>query len=267
MLKQRIATATILLLVTWGAVFYFPPFLWTFATGCVAQILLWEFSHMVGLSPSEVRRYLLVSALLQWIIWLLNYRFGIFESIIMLGFWFFIAPLWLVRRWKLNSMFLRWIVGWILILPAWMAFQVLRFSSEDVWPVLFVMGIVWAADTAAYITGKYYGQYKLSVQISPGKSWDGVAGGLIGTVVYLSIFYLFDYQPFSLSWFQGVFFVILLCIISIIGDLLESWFKRCAHIKDSSNLLPGHGGFYDRMDGLVAVMTTCAALLKLLHLG
>jgi phosphatidate cytidylyltransferase len=267
MLKQRIVTATVLLLTTWMTVFYCPPFLWTLATGCVAQILFWEFSHMIGLSSFQLRKYLLVSAFLQGMIWLFNYRFGMIESIIILAFWLFVVPLWLFRRWKLKSIFLGWIVGWIMIMPAWVAFQVLRFSSEGVWQFLFIMGIVWVADTVAYVVGKYYGQYKLSVQISPGKSWEGFAGGLIGVVIYLSIFYLFDYYPFSVSWFQGVFFVILLCVISVIGDLLESWLKRCAHIKDSSHLLPGHGGFYDRMDGLIAVMSTSVAFLKLFHLS
>ncbi|QQS16611.1 MAG: phosphatidate cytidylyltransferase [Neisseriales bacterium] len=261
MFKKRVVTACFLLLITVNAVFYCPPFLWMIITGMVVQGLLWEFAKMTRMTAAQVPYYLLTSALLQGLLWLVKDQLGWIASAVILVFWLGIAPLWLVKRWPLLPNWTGWVTGWLIFLPAWMAFQVLRPLPAMGRQLLVLMGIVWVADTVAYITGKLYGKHKLADHISPGKSWEGFIGGLIGTLLYSVLLDQLGYLPISLSRWAVPALAILLCITSVIGDLLESWFKREAAIKDSSYLLPGHGGLYDRMDGLVAVLAVSMACL------
>lgn len=261
MLKQRVVTACVLLLITISTIFYCPPFLWLILTGVVMQGLLWEFAKMTRMPTYQVKYYLLFSALLQGLLWSFNDQLRTILLSVILVFWFGIAPLWLVKRWPLLPNWTGWVTGWLIMLPAWMAFYVLRPLPAMGGQLLALMGIVWVADTMAYIVGKWHGKHKLADQISPGKSWEGFAGGLTGAILYSLLMDQLGYMPFELSRWTILFLAILLCVISVIGDLLESWFKREAGMKDSSFLLPGHGGLYDRMDGLVAVLAVSMAFL------
>jgi phosphatidate cytidylyltransferase len=113
--------------------------------------------------------------------------------------------------------------------------------------------VIWIADTAAYFTGKRFGKRKLAPLISPGNTWEGVLGAWVAVSIYgaiLCIFFGFDYWLIPIVW--GV------TVLSIMGDLLESLIKRQANVKDSSNLLPGHGGMLDRIDGLTSSLPLAA---------
>ena len=108
---------------------------------------------------------------------------------------------------------------------------------------------VWLADSAAYFAGKRFGRHKLAPEISPGKTWEGVAGALFATTVYGLV--LCNYMHYSRWLILGLWLIV---VLSIMGDLFESLMKRQAGVKDSSHLLPGHGGVLDRIDGLMPTL-------------
>ena len=127
--------------------------------------------------------------------------------------------------------------------------------------LLSVLVIVWLADTAAYFAGRAFGKRKLAPHISPGKTWAGVVGAAVAVVV--AAWAAFWIAPEASLWSNGlivslgplaVMLLALLVALSIVGDLFESLLKRQAGVKDSSGLLPGHGGFYDRIDALLPVL-------------
>lgn len=144
--------------------------------------------------------------------------------------------------------------------------------------LLSVLTLVWAADIAAYAGGKAFGRRKLAPTVSPGKSWEGAFSGLVG-VVLLGVFWVwFDRghasdtpSLFTLLWSAGVVWtapaVALLTATSVIGDLMESLVKRSAGMKDSSQLLPGHGGVLDRVDALLPVLPLAMLMAQLLETG
>ena len=178
------------------------------------------------------------------------------------AFWFGVAPFWLRGRWTARNPLLLGAVGWIALVPMWLALVSLQVTP---WALLLFMSIVWIADTAAYIAGKQFGRRKLAPLISPGKSWEGVGGAAVALAAYYAILWFTvpaADRLFPLGWGLLVFAAIL--VLSIEGDLFESWMKRQAGLKDSGNLLPGHGGILDRVDGLTSTMP--AGALAMLYL-
>lgn len=115
--------------------------------------------------------------------------------------------------------------------------------------VLYILLLVWATDIGAYFAGRRFGKHKLAPAISPGKTWEGLAGGMLaaGTVSALGVFY----SPFPHNFLQGFALGCILATVAQGGDLFESWLKRRAGVKDSGSLIPGHGGILDRVDGLI----------------
>ena len=157
--------------------------------------------------------------------------------------------------------------GWIVLLGAFVAIIALQMRSA--WLALAAMAIVWIADTAAYFVGRRFGRCKLAPQISPGKTWEGAAGGIAAVVVYaLALVPLASRAGYDApldaprvgAW---ILFAIALAALSIVGDLHESLLKRRAGVKDSGSLLPGHGGILDRTDALLAAMPPVALAASL----
>jgi phosphatidate cytidylyltransferase len=132
--------------------------------------------------------------------------------------------------------------------------------------ILAVMVLVWGADIGAYFSGRRFGKRKLAPQVSPGKSWEGVFGGLLTTLlICVGVGIYREWSFFSVL--LSVLGTVAVVLISVVGDLTESMFKRQSGVKDSSNLLPGHGGVLDRIDSLTAAIPVFAALLWLAGWG
>lgn len=123
------------------------------------------------------------------------------------------------------------------------------YSHAGISMVLFLILVIWATDIGAYFTGKRFGRLKLAPTISPGKTWEGLAGGMLAAAIVGAA--CSPFTPFPPSIGACAFWGALLAIIAQCGDLFESWVKRRAGVKDSGNLLPGHGGLLDRVDGLI----------------
>jgi phosphatidate cytidylyltransferase len=164
------------------------------------------------------------------------------------------------------------LLGFVLLWTAWLALAAAK--SIGINFILSVFCLVWSADIAAYFGGKAFGKRKLAPGISPGKSWEGVWSGMIGALVLAMIWLWIDasVETDSLSlWtrlyksFGGaglVLIVVYLAVMSVVGDLFESLVKRSAGAKDSSGLLPGHGGVLDRVDALLPVFPLAMALIS-----
>ena len=150
------------------------------------------------------------------------------------------------------------LLGLALFVCAWLAALYLR-SVEAIGPalLLYVFGLVWLADAGAYFAGKQWGKDKLANNISPGKTWQGLYGAfVIGLVFALSSAWYFGFSTTDYFIFVGV--SVLVLVFSVFGDLFESWLKRRAGVKDSGQLLPGHGGVLDRIDSLLAALPVMA---------
>jgi len=146
--------------------------------------------------------------------------------------------------------------------------------------LLSVLLIVWVADTAAYFAGRAFGRHKLAPRVSPGKTWEGVAGALIANTALALVMAhltsvsathpagnLFSFIAMHLGLAMMIVITIMLTLISVMGDLYESLIKRLANVKDSGRLLPGHGGVLDRIDALLAVFPVTMALVSLIQSG
>jgi len=175
-------------------------------------------------------------------------------------FWLVMVPFWLWRGVGAKPRVLLSIAGILVLVPAGLAAVALQ-----PWGLLGLLGLVWVADSAAYFVGRAFGRRKLAPEISPGKTWAGVWGAVLGTLAYAIIcaesIPLLAARMGGASWLAYVAGAWLLCVVSVIGDLFESALKRQAGVKDSGTLLPGHGGILDRIDSATAALPVGALLL------
>ncbi|MDP3088991.1 MAG: phosphatidate cytidylyltransferase [Methylotenera sp.] len=255
MLKTRIITAILLVIGFSAALFKASEMGWAILTLAATLIAIWEWSNLIMLTKRQmslnVMTALSVGLLL---ISSSNTEIDIYKDELVFSlliastiFWVGFAPVWLISRKKINNKLVMALLGLFLLLATWQALNGLHNISP--WLLLGVLLTVWLADSAAYFAGKCFGRHKLAPEISPGKTWEGVAGAMLAATLYgLALCY---YLHISRWLIVGLWLIVLL---SIMGDLFESLLKRHAGKKDSSQLLPGHGGVLDRIDGLISTL-------------
>lgn len=262
MLKTRLLVALVLIPAFLAALFYLPPVLWQGLMGVLALLAAREWASLAGCSRLAQIGYMACMALVCW--WLDRWSDGLHVvGTAVLLFWLVFAPIWLARHWMLRQTTLLLLVGMVVIAPTWLAFVALREISPAL--VLFLMGLVWIADSAAYGAGHRWGKHKLAPRISPGKTWEGVFGALAAVAVYVVLWRWL--APDALGRVSQLSFLTLftsslaLVGISVLGDLFESHIKRTAGVKDSGTLIPGHGGLLDRIDSQTSVLPVTLAAL------
>lgn len=266
MLSKRWATALTLLAGFLACLFLLPQSWWALVMAAPLVLGAREWGRLSGFAAPAANAYALASAALAALVYVWGSAYHVQIYLAALVFWLVVAPLWLGFGWRLDQAMLRIMSGWLLLLPLWLALVDLRAYSA--FGLLLLMGIVWIADSAAYFTGKRFGRRKLAVQISPGKTWEGALGALLAVTVYAMVVLgvataLGQIQNPAAWLFPLLLFVWLMLYMSVLGDLFESWIKRLSGAKDSSNLLPGHGGMLDRIDALTSTLPLAA--LMLLH--
>lgn len=269
MLKQRIITALALLPFALGGFFLLDGALFALFIGAVVSLGAWEWARLAGLT-AQVQRVafaVLVAALLLGL-----YLVPVLAPWVLLCalIWWSLATA-LVLGYPASSRYwvglpTKLIIGLLILLPAWQGLVLFKQWPEANWLILAVMVLVWGADIGAYFSGRRFGKRKLAPQVSPGKSWEGVFGGLLATLLICVGVAIYRDWSFA-SLLLGLLGTALVVLISVVGDLTESMFKRQAGVKDSSNLLPGHGGVLDRIDSLTAAIPVFAALLWLAGWG
>ena len=287
MLKQRVITAIVLLAVLLPAMFYSTPVPFCAVALVFIAAAGWEWGRLNSCSfAASVLTGLCVAALcsLSWYVGLLNKPLPLMW-ILAGGVWVLMGAALLrvgVAGWPCIATSVRLLGGIAVLWLAWLAVAQARVMGVQF--LLSVLVLVWVADIAAYTAGRIFGgrftKKKLAPAISPGKSWEGVWGGLAGVVV-LSLGWALLERSFSGTagimspaslfarlWAQhGVLVmlvgVIFLAAFSVVGDLVESLIKRGAGVKDSSALLPGHGGVLDRVDALLPVVPLAMMLVSL----
>ena len=289
MLRTRVLTAVLALIVLIGAALWAPAFGFDVLLLAIMMVALYEWLGLLGLLP---RRAIAIAAAFG-LVGVASLSF--FPSIVLAAqgqgaallplyllatlSWVVAAPIALSRGRSIGSPSgLGPAAAFVLCFATWLA--LLQADGIGKVFLLSVLLLVWVADTAAYFAGRAFGRRKLAPTISPGKTWEGVVGALAGNLLLAAMAIgLADGQfsglgptVFSLIGEQvgGGFlflFVILITLVSVVGDLYESLLKRLRGVKDSSRLLPGHGGVLDRIDALMAVFPVTMAMVSLLELG
>ncbi|AOW13222.1 phosphatidate cytidylyltransferase [Hydrogenophaga crassostreae] len=277
MLKQRIITALVMLAVLLPAIFYQSTEPFIFVSAVLLGAAGWEWARLNGSGPkvaqglglglgASLMGFALVGGLsVDWsLLW-------VGAGLVWIGVgWVMLHRG--VAGWRRWPQPLRLWLGLLLLSCAWLA--LVKARQLGIGFLLSALTLVWMADVAAYAGGKTFGRRKLAPSLSPGKSWEGALSGALG-VLALGVFWVWmDRQGwtdspslFSLLWAQGPVLALLavvgLSAMSVVGDLLESLVKRSAGMKDSSQLLPGHGGVLDRVDALLPVLPLAMLLTQL----
>ena len=260
MLIKRIVTAALLLLALLISLFWLPKTVWSMVLLLPLAAGAMEWAKLSQLTTRGAGIYALANIALALAVY--RYNFSVWTYLAALLLWLIVVPMWLAVGWQLKSFWLRAPLGFIVLVPVWMALVELR--DRGPWWVLLLMGVVWIADSAAYFTGRRFGKHKLAPTISPGKTWEGVAGAVMAVAAYgmivLTVLRSPLFNPYA--WAVPVLLLgLLMLYLGILGDLFESWIKRLAAVKDSGNLLPGHGGVLDRIDALSATLPIAALIL------
>jgi phosphatidate cytidylyltransferase len=270
MLRTRVITALVMLGLLLPSLFYLSQAHWALLVAAFIGVGAWEWGALLRWSKMSRRLLGVIVALgcagvsllapdalgagalpvygTPWVIAVYS---------IAAVFWCLIIPFWLRTRWALGSGGAGLLTGLVVLFPTWLALVQLRIPGPAILLALFA--VVWMADIAAYFSGKAFGKRKLAPNISPGKTWEGAIGAVIGVIFYgMAMRLLTGFSPVALPLW--VVALIAVTAVSIIGDLYESMLKRQAGIKDSSNVLPGHGGVLDRIDSLTSTMPIIALL-------
>lgn len=262
MLRQRVITALLLGLPVLG-ILLFAPALWIVAV--LAVVLLsgaWEWSgffmrhHVARLIYAVLFGGVLLTS------YLLSSQGDVQQLLVVAMCWWLLALCWIVFVPQFDSKWITALAGLLVLVPMWIALTTLvKHQTHGGELILCLLMIVVATDIGAYFTGRAVGKHKLAPRVSPGKTWEGVVGGLFAAMIVAALVsYWFGIQLASF-----VTLALITAIFSIIGDLTESLFKRHANLKDSSNILPGHGGVLDRIDSITAAAPVFVYGLICLH--
>ena len=261
MLKARVVTALCLIAGLLAVLFYFNTLVATVVFAGIAGLAAWEWGGLMQTARRARAAFVagvLVACFFFWqqpqtIIGLLWATASLF--------WLLLAPLYLLRGWRLSSTpWLGHVLGGGLIVATWAAMVGLHARAPLL--LLAAMATVWVADSAAYFAGRAFGRRKLAPAISPGKTWEGVAGALLGVIGYGVLLHT---QFLDVALPPLLLGLMVMLVLSIIGDLFESLAKRQVGLKDSGNLLPGHGGVLDRIDSLLPTLPVAALLMEYLR--
>lgn len=268
MLRQRVITAVLLLAVLLPALFYSSIAPFAALTLLLIVAAGWEWARLNGAGARLSLALGIGLGALMAAIWLLG---GLTQS--WRGLWMVVGTLWVllsvamlargVPGWGAWPSGLRLWLGLGLIGCAWLAMVQARLVGLEF--LLSVLLLVWVADIAAYAGGRTFGRRKLAPSISPGKSWEGAISGFVGVFVLAAAWIWSDAQGagnatslYARLWAFGPLLAVVslafMVSMSVVGDLVESLVKRSAGVKDSSGLLPGHGGVLDRVDALLPVL-------------
>lgn len=263
MLKQRVITALVLAAIFLAALFGLPAGYFSFFIGAVVLIGAWEWANLSGL-PAVWQRLAYSVAVLGLLVGAALYlgfegeasprlnNLAIRDLLIVGCSWWAVALL-LVQGYPSSAVLwgnklLRLLMGLLVLIPTWVALVYVRQQVNGAWLVLLLMLIVALADSGGYFAGRRFGKHKLAPAVSPGKTWEGFAGGLLANCLLAVILS----QALNASLLLMLVLVVPTSLISVLGDLLESMVKRHAGVKDSGSILPGHGGILDRVDGITA---------------
>lgn len=259
MLKTRIMTAAILIPIVIGAVLYLPQAWFMGFAGLFFLLAAWEWTCLAGFKTNLSRGIAVISMPCIALLFLgllprhgLSFAEGISIAAMMVIFWS-CAAIAVCRypknSWLFKSSLANILIGVLVLVPAWGALVALQAVSPK-W-VLYTFVLIWSADIGAYFAGKRWGKHRLAPKVSPGKSWEGVAGALIATQIVSIFGYYFLLNP-TAPFVPWLLLNAITVAYSIVGDLFESVFKRQQNLKDSGTFLPGHGGILDRIDSLTA---------------
>jgi len=261
MLKQRILTAVVGLSVLSLILFFLQPVIARFSFALLILVGSWEWAGFCFRPKNAIRLvYVALVAVCMAILYtklpdrqLLGVMFKV-----ALGWWG-LAMVWLFFFPTPIPRLVSWVCGMLVLIPTWVALDYLYVESISY--LVFALLIVWVADSSAYFVGRRFGHFKLAPKISPGKTWEGAFGAI--TVVF--ILSLIGSQFLTVEMKGLVLLCLAATILSIIGDLTVSMFKRDASLKDSGSFFPGHGGVLDRIDSISATAPLIA--LALLSFG
>ncbi len=261
MLKQRIITALILAPLALGCVLFLPPVAFSIVIVLVIMLGGWEWANLAGFKESWQRvGFAAVTGLACWLVSEIPEVWVLSVAVI----WWLLAFV-MVKQYPASARYcenrwLRLVMGILTLVPAWTGLAELKHVNPDGMSIIMVLLLVWAADVGAYFAGKNLGRHKLAENVSPKKTIEGLVGGLLASLCIAAVIGL--YHDFTFA--RGLGFLLLtivVVLVSILGDLFESLLKRERGIKDSSNLLPGHGGILDRIDSLTAAVPVFALVL------
>lgn len=273
MLIQRLATALVLLPLLLSAIWFLPPSA-LYGVFCVAGLVAaWEWAALMRTpAPSAATRagFVLTAALLMLAAWFLRaYALWVCGAA---ALWWLYSISW-VRGYPGNferarpGLSAMWLIGLLLVVPTMLALWMLHDMPNGPWRVFYLFFLIFAADTGAYLAGRSLGKRKLAPAVSPGKTVEGMVGGLL-----LCVAWAVCAGPlvFMLETPLQIVLLALLSLVvagfSVLGDLVESLFKRSAGVKDSGHILPGHGGMLDRVDSILAGAPMMALGLSLFGL-
>ncbi|EMT6576008.1 TPA: phosphatidate cytidylyltransferase [Providencia rettgeri] len=283
MLKYRLLTAIVLIPIVIAALFLLSPANFGLVVIAVCALGAWEWAQFVGWH-SQAKR---VGLAVVFAAILLAMQFSISdinlfssEPMVLYGLWagliWWVIAIILVVTYPASaswgkSAIIRLLFGVLTIIPFYCGMMVLRtvgYQSDTffgAWWLLYVMLLVWGADSGAYAFGRTIGRNKMAPKVSPGKTWEGLVGGLITAGIISWLFSAFAPIPVMPDYLLVTSIIVV--VVSVFGDLTESMFKRQSGIKDSSHLIPGHGGILDRIDSLTAAIPVFAGLNLLIFNG
>ena len=281
MLKKRVITAIVLILLILLSIYYLPTRYFTLVAGVFTLIGAWEWTALCGFTSKLTRSlYLVLLVVLFTSISILPSNIAIpAVSGIAIGWWMW-ALVWILRyQYQPHLLHRRklalGLIGIFILLPFWFGLVTLHlhqsiqltaaalFNTPKQHILLFIISLVVLADTAAYFVGRRWGKHKLAERVSPGKTWEGLLGAVLVILILVEpLALLFGIDKFTRVELFGVALVII--YVSLIGDLFESVIKRLAGVKDSGNILPGHGGVLDRIDSYTAAIPIFVAMYFLL---
>ncbi|MEO0442156.1 MAG: CDP-archaeol synthase [Pseudomonadota bacterium] len=262
MLKKRVATGLLMGLLFLACLFLLP---WPGFVTFMSLVLLlgaWEWANLAGLEQNW-QRVVYCASVIALVLLVLSVSLSLetarldevgTRSVLLLGgLWWAVSLLW-VQGYPSSAVLWgnRWVrcaMGWLALVPAWLALVYLHQYQYGSWLILLMVVTVFVADTGAYFFGRAFGKRKLAATVSPGKSWEGFWGGVLCCLllsVVVAAIVKFEHWPAIVTT------VVLTGLASVLGDLVESMVKRHRGIKDSGQLLPGHGGIMDRLDSITA---------------
>ena len=260
MLRTRIITALIIAPLAISGILLLPPKAFAVVFWCAAALGAWEWAGLMGLRHRAARAVwvALYGAAAFWV-----YARPDLYGVVLYSGWVIwgsalIAVLAYPRgAWMFRNRLLLGLLGFVIMVGAWLSVVVIQQREDGPFWLLWLFLLVWGADIGAYFAGRAFGRHKLAPQVSPGKTWEGLLGGvMLAGIVCGGI--LLAWQPGAEAMLVGM---LALIFVSVVGDLLVSVAKRASGVKDTGTLLPGHGGVMDRIDSIVAVLPFLAVAL------